>query len=285
MRTLDAQPLLDACCTLGEGPVWAHGRLAFVDIERKTAALAQTDGVNAEIVCTAKFDGRVGAILPRSNTGWLAAVEGVGLLLLDERLRNPELLCHPDVGRTNNRYNDGAVDPQGRLWIGSMRLGGDDPAGALYRVDPDGTHALVLDHLLVSNGLAWSPDAKTLYFTDTGNRRIDAYDFDGADGTITNRRTFMTIEGSFPDGHCTDAEGGLWVAHWAGGRVTRFDPDGTPTHEVRVPVSNATSCCFAGEDLRTLVITTAHERDMPHAGALFCVRTGHVGMEAPLFLG
>ncbi len=290
---LEAELLLDAGAQLGEGPVWAHGVLAFVDIERCTAALVQTDGASAAIVATSKLPGRVGAVLPRAEGGWVAAVEDFGLLLLDERLRPSRPLCHPDTD-ANNRYNDGAVDPQGRIWIGTMRTKRDDPTGALYRVEADGRCERILDRLRVSNGIAWSPDAKTMYHTDTANNRVDAYDFDAPTGAIRNPRPAATVTDGWPDGHCVDSEGGLWVAHWAGGRVTRFDPStGEPTHVVRVPCSNATSCCFIGPDLDVLAITTAREgvsaekleTKEPHAGALFCARTGHAGLPQPLFAG
>lgn len=294
MITLDAELLLDARARLGEGPVWAPGVLAFVDIERSSATLVETDGVTARVRTTATFPGRIGAILPRAEGGWVGAVEDYGLMLLDEQMRPSTPMCHPDAGRENNRYNDGAIDPQGRLWIGSMRLAGDDATGALYRVDADGDAETVLDGLMISNGIAWSPDGATMYHTDTGNRCIDAYDFDAHTGSISNPRTVATVTDGWPDGHCVDTQGGLWVAHWGGGRVTRFDPStGEPTHTVRVPCSNATSCCFVGERLDTLVITTAREgvspgdldTKKPHAGALFSVRTGFEGMESSLFAG
>ncbi|GAB4515079.1 MAG: hypothetical protein Tsb0013_19570 [Phycisphaerales bacterium] len=274
MRTLEAHPLpLDVRCTLGEGPVWAHGELAFVDIEQGAVHLASLERVRT----SRTFGARVGAVLP-SRTGWIAAVEGCGLVLLDRDLRGDQILAHPDA-HPYNRYNDGAVDPRGRLWIGTMNLDGRSPTGALYRVDPSGAHERVLDNLRISNGLAWSPDARTLYFTDTGNRRIDAYDYDPDSGAISNRRDLVHVTDGYPDGHCTDAQGGLWVAHWGGARVTRFDSDGVPTLHVGLACANATSCCFAGDDLATLVITTAGN-DTPHAGAVFGVRTGHAGMES-----
>ena len=252
--------------------MYAHGRLAFVDIDRNTAVLAHTDTQRAEIVATARFDGRVGAIFPRSNGGWVVAGEGAGLLLCDKHLRNPELLCDPEAGRTTNRYNDGAVDPRGRIWIGSMRLEGDDPTGALHLVETDGSYETVLENITVSNGIAWSPDARTMYYTDTGNRRIDAYDYDANTGAISNRRDFAQISDGWPDGHCTDSQGGLWVAFWGGARVTRYDESGAPTHEGRRPCANVTSCCFIGEQQDVFAITTAHSDD-PGAGAVYAVPT------------
>lgn len=293
MIEFEAQVLLDAGARLGEGPVYAHGRLAFVDIERSTVAIVDTDGESATIVATSKLPGRVGAVLPRAEGGWVAAVEDYGLMLLDERLRPSTLLCHPDTD-ANNRYNDGAVDPQGRIWIGSMRTGCDEPTGALYRVEADGAHERVLSGLRISNGIAWSPGGETMYHTDTGNGRVDAYDFDGETGAITNPRSAAIVTDGWPDGHCVDSDGGLWVAHWAGGRVTRFDPrTGEATHVVRVPCSNVTSCCFVGAALDVLAITTAREgvsqgdleTKEPRAGAIFCARTGHTGLPQPLFAG
>jgi sugar lactone lactonase YvrE len=288
MRTHDARPIIDTACALGEGPVWAHGALAFVDIESRDVHLATLERVRA----SARMAGRVGAILPRADGGWIACVQGVGLVALDAELRAGAVIADPAPAREDVRYNDGAIDPRGRLWIGTMSLA-NEPTGALYRVDADGRAHTVLEGLTVSNGIGWSPDGRTMYHVDSPTRRVDAYGFDLESGAITNRRTLASLDDGYPDGLCVDGDGGVWVTRWAGGRVTRFDPEnGEATDDVRVPCDHATSCCFAGDDLATLVITTARHsvsddrlRETPKAGAVFGVRTGRVGQAQPLFAG
>ncbi len=280
MRTIEAKPLLDVRLQLGEGPVWAHGALGFVDIENNTAYLHRFDG---EDHAQTRFRSLVGALLPAQNHSWIAAVQGRGLIRLDAALDETGLLAHPDTNPAN-RYNDGAIDPQGRLWIGTMDLACHQPAGSLFRIGHNGHVSRVLENLTISNGVAWSPDARTMYHIDTPTRRIDAYDFEATSGDMHDRRTLTTLDDGFPDGMCVDAQGGVWVARWGGSRVTRFDPaTGRAMLDVTVPCANATACCFAGDDLDLLVITTAGN-DTPRAGAVFGARTGHIGMESPVFL-
>jgi len=206
--------------------------------------------------------------------------------------RRLEFWIQPNARPDDTTFNDGKVDRHGRLWLGTKHLEEREPTGQLYRVSPDGESAVVDGGFVCSNGPAFSPDGCTLYFADTTERRILAYDLGAAGGELTRRRVFATFtpEEGEPDGMTTDTQGGLWVCHWGGGRVTRFTSEGERDSVVALPVPNVTSCCFGGPDLRTLFITTASV-DMPAgwagkapcAGKLFSVEAEHTGLPEPVF--
>src|SRR5690606_20287098 len=166
--------------------------------------------------------------------------------------------------------------------------------GRLWRLDPDGRTYEMDRGFHVSNGLGWSPDDKTFYFTDTAKQTIYAYDFDLESGAIGNRRVFVTVpesEGK-PDGLTVDAEGFVWSAHWDGWCVTRYDPEGKVERVINLPVPRPTSCVFGGPDLQTLFVTTARIRlsaaqlaDAPLSGSVFAIDTGIKGLLDPMFAG
>ena len=198
--------------------------------------------------------------------------------------------------RPDNRFNDGKVDRRGRYWAGSMDgRQWDRPSGALYRLDPEREPHLVRDGLVCANGLGWSPDDRTFYLGESFRHAVFAYDFDVDRGLISHRRVLVEIGepgGAFPDGLTVDAEGGVWSVHNGGGKVVRYDAEGTPTHVVGLPVRHPTSCIFGGEDSATLYITTASQgmtdderARHPLSGSLFAFEPGIRGMPEPLFAG
>lgn len=209
------------------------------------------------------------------------------------------------------RFNDGKAGPDGRIWVGTMGQPKPDGAvGALFRVDPvpsavvdagsvgepgvskpasAGTGVVpvmqpVLSGLTISNGIAWSPDGKTMYHTDTPTATITAYDYDTASGSISNGRIAVKVhepeKNGWPDGCTTDADGNLWVAGWGGSRVTQFDPStGAALRTLMFPATRVSSCAFGGPDLTDLLVTTAQEgmsekerAEEPQAGMTFIVR-------------
>jgi sugar lactone lactonase YvrE len=172
----------------------------------------------------------------------------------------PDQLCSVESG-ADNRLNDGRVDARGRLWIGTMDNQLHRPNGALYRVEADGRTTHMFGDVIVTNGIAFSPDNRTLYFTDTRRYRTWQFDFDLDDGAISNRRLFAdySASGERPDGACIDVAGGLWTAFFSGGRVVRYRPDGRIDTVIAVPATNPTCVCFGGADLKTLFVTTARK--------------------------
>lgn len=159
------------------------------------------------------------------------------------------------------QMNDAIADAEGRLFGGSWFYAPNKEyeLGKLIRVDTDGKACVVDEGFHLANGLAFSPDARTLYFTDSAARRLYAYDYDRKTGGIHNRRVLIQVpdgEG-LPDGLTVDAEGFLWSAQWYGSCVVRYDPDGKVERRVRTPAKQTSSVMFGGEDLTDLFITSA----------------------------
>lgn len=282
--------VVDARAELGEGPSWDAKRkqLYWVDItgERIHTFDPQT-GKNS----TFELDQPVGMVVPAADGGWIAALKN-GFYRLSEDGQTRTHLGDPESDLPDNRFNDGKCDASGRLWAGTMSMSGESQAGALYTLETDGTIVKHLDDVTVSNGIAWSPDNRTMYYIDSPTRRIDAFDFDLESGRIKNRRVVIEFskEDGTPDGMTIDAEGMIWVAHWGGWKVSRIDPQSERViDEVPVPVAQVTSCCFGGDQLDELYITTAkigqseeQLEKQPHAGGLFRIRTNVKG--APTYV-
>jgi len=273
---------------LGEGPVWDDqlSRLLWVDIVngRVSAWYPETSHGEAFV-----FSGQIGAIaLTRQSNRVLGATDtGFALFNLDNRRRID--IGDPEADLHDNRFNDGKCDSRGRFWAGSLNEEGHYDA-ALYMLDGSGTIAKKIDHVSCSNGLAWSSDDCTFYYIDTPTRQIVAYDFDVATAEISNRRVVINVDPSdgLPDGMTIDAEDMLWVALWGGWKVIQWNPrTGEKLREIKLPVSQVTSCAFGGKDLKDLYITSARKGltpdDLsaePDAGALFIVKgLGVCGIE------
>lgn len=273
-------------CELGEGPLYAarDGRVWWVDILRSRVLWRSAGSDEHGELSTSAH---VGAAVPVCGGGFVACLPEGPVRLLpgggEQRLPG-----YPgDTGGL--RSNDAKADPAGRLWLGTMAYDERPGAGALYRLDP-GADALatVFTGLTISNGLGWSPDGATMYHIDTPTGRVDAYDYDLDNGQPSARRTFAEIGEGHPDGMCVDAEGGVWVALWAGGAVRRYTPDGRLDRVVALPTPLVTSCAFAGPRLDTLVITTASvgRPDDPHAGLVYAHQpVDVVGRPADCFRG
>jgi sugar lactone lactonase YvrE len=195
------------------------------------------------------------------------------------------------VDRHDLRMNDGACDPLGRFWAGTMHLDETHGAGALYRLDANGNAATILTGVTISNGIGWCPDAEHLYFVDTPTRGVDVFDFDAASGAIENRRRVATIEDGAggPDGLVVDVEGCIWVALWGGWAVRRYSPDGELLAIVDVPAARVTKPAFGGPELDRLYVTTAMpdapDPVQPHAGGVFVVDPGVRGLASAPYAG
>jgi sugar lactone lactonase YvrE len=170
----------------------------------------------------------------------------------------------------------------------------DASSAKLYRLDPDFTLATMIPDLMISNGLAWSPDGHTLYHADTPTRAINAWEYDAATGAIANRRTLaqFTGENDRPDGAAVDREGCYWSAFYRAGKIVRLSPLGEVLSEVPLPAMCPTMCAFGGPDLKTLFVTTARQhRDpeelarLPRSGGIFTLRVDVPGLPEPKFAG
>jgi sugar lactone lactonase YvrE len=245
---------------LSEGPRWHAERqeLLWVDIlgrQLHRGTLAD-DGALARLE-SLSIDRHVGAVAPAVDGGYVLAA-GQGFLFVDEKGSIREL-AQPEAGHTDVRMNDGACDPEGRFWAGTMAYDETPEAGTLYRLELDGTCSTVLRGLTISNGIGWSPDASTMYLNDSGTGCLYAFKFDRASGAISERRTLVTIDQAdvVPDGLTIDEEGGIWVALWNGGAVHKYAPDGTLLEIVKLPVARPTSCAFGGPQRDILFVTSA----------------------------
>lgn len=270
---------------LGEAPFWCPDEkvVYWVDIEGMSVLrIDPKSGKRKRFPQKHNF----GCIVKRVGGGFIAATNA-GLMLLDKDLGDPHIMADPEADIPNTRFNDGKCDRQGRFWAGSTDINEVDPSGALYRVNGSGDVKEMQSGLIISNGLGWSPDDKTMYFTDSGRSAIYAYDFDPDSGDIENRQVFAEVNEAdgMPDGLCVDAEGFIWSAHWGGWRITRYDPDGRIDKIIGMPAPQVTSVAFGGENLDQIFVTTARLelteeqlKEAPLSGGLFQLDAGIKGL-------
>jgi len=275
-------------CFLGEGPLWIAqlGCFFWVDIEKGNLHRYHLASEKLEI---RHFPNRLAVVLEGNN--------GKLILGLDRRLvsynwktEEIEELCEVESDLTLNRFNDGKVDPKGHIWIGTLSTLLTQGAGSLYRIGSDLQPKLQLKNLTISNGMAWTADQQTFYFIDTPTRKIQEFAFDPESGEIMFRRIAVEIPKGmgFPDGMCIDREGMLWVAHYAGSGVYRWNPKtGELLDKIELPVPHVTSCCFGGDDMDVMLITTAQEnlstddlKKYPQSGDVFLVNVEVEGLES-----
>jgi sugar lactone lactonase YvrE len=283
---------INAQSQCGESPIWdpQTSTLSWVDTERPCFSVLSGETRTV----THQTRRLVQAIGRRRAGGWVAVVRD-GFALLQAEGTETRFLGNPVDGLPHLTMNDGTVGPDGRFYAGSFNQKDlDAPDGCLYRVDCDGKTVVIDTGLVLPNGMAFSPDGATLYLTEMWARRIVAYNFDPGAGTVSGRRTLVTVPVSegYPDGLIVDEQGFLWSGHWQGFRVTRYDPDGGKVLHIDVPVPTATCMAFGGPDLGQLYITTAKKgltpeqlAAYPEAGDLFWVRPGVRGREEHQFDG
>jgi sugar lactone lactonase YvrE len=272
----------DVGATLGEGVLWdaARSRIWFVDIKGRRIHSCAPDGSGRR---SWEAPGQVSFIVPAVDGGMVCSLDD-GLYRFDELEGSFVPLASVEADKPGNRFNDGHVDQDGRLWFGSMDDAEEKPTGALYRFDA-GKVVPMDEGYVITNGPALSPDGRTLYHTDTLEKRVYAFDI-GADGALSNKRLFVRIEGGgYPDGMAVDALGCVWVATFGGWRIERFSADGVKVGEVCFPCANITKLAFGGPDLCTVYATTARKglsagelAAQPLAGALFTFRSETPGL-------
>ena len=241
---------------LGESPVWDsdRGLLWFVDIllpaifsfDPESGRLERYDMPDAVTSIGLTMDERL-IVSIRKDVCYFQPADG-----------SLELLVTPETDREMNRLNDGKIGPDGAFWIGSMHVvRPSQPTAALYRVTLDGNCTRMIDDIHVSNGLAWSPDHRTMYHADSRAPFIKAWDFDPSIGNISNPRLFAapTLEEGLPDGAAVDTDGNYWSAGVTGGCIHIFSPDGVLLHRIDVPMAAPTMPCFGGHHGDTLFLT------------------------------
>ncbi|EIN14205.1 hypothetical protein PUNSTDRAFT_110331 [Punctularia strigosozonata HHB-11173 SS5] len=261
------KPLLQTACMLGEGPLYDARTctLHFVDIEERKVFHLNVETLD---LVTEDFGVPVTSLALRKQGPGLACTTALGFALAEGDGRLTYLAKPlPTAYAVHTRFNDGACDVNGRYFAGTVCSKTPEIPGQLYRYDPTDLSCKLIDEgpFTDSNGLGWSPDGKTLYFTDSLVNRIHAYDYDSSTGDISNRRVHIDPlaeglpENSYPDGLCIDSEGGIWSARWGASRINRFNQDGKIDFEIVFPTAlNITACEFGGPNLDKLYVTSAH---------------------------
>jgi len=285
--------VLNVGAIVGEGSSWDEDNqiLYWIDIDGKKLHIYNpATKVDREI----KVGQYIGTVAPRKSGGVVVALHH-GFYFLSVENEQLTFITDPEKDKPFNRFNDGKCDVRGRFLAGTMPLDEKEPTGSLYCLDIDHSVRRMISNVTISNGIAWSPDSKIMYYIDTRTKHVDAFDYDVESGTISNRRTVVNIpeNSGGPDGMTSDSEGMIWVAHWGGWQVSRWNPyTGKQIGAIRVPVERVSSCVFGGPNLDELYITTAKRglsedelKKQPDAGGLFKIKVGIKGMPTYKYAG
>jgi sugar lactone lactonase YvrE len=288
------EPLVRSQNRLGETPVWCPKEQALYWVDWGGLPTCWYKPATSEFT-TYPVEMPVTALARREDFGWIAVAQN-GLYVWDPRaniytsLVGLALPGNPDIC-----YNDAAVDRQGRLLIGTYS--NKDvfaPEGSLFRLNPGEPIVEIDPGYATANGIGFSLDGTIVYVSDQRQRQVIALDYDPVSGNAYNRRVFATVpvDQGMPDGLTVDAEGFIWIGHWDGWRLTRYDPDGKIERQIQFPVQHVISCAFGGQNLDELYVTTscwgfqkADHQAQPHAGDLFRLDVGVRGLVEPAFAG
>lgn len=289
------QAILPTRMQLGECPLWHAQQAALYWIDIDGCAIHRFHPAHgAHHVWT--MPSEPGCIAINASGGLIVALRS-GLALLDTDNGQLTTIAAAPYDPASTRFNDGRCDAAGRLWVGSIYEPRDHPHAALYCIE----RGLIRDsgkRATVSNGVAFSPDNKTLYHADTTSHRISAYEYDVATGAISGTRLLKQFStdklnnyGGRPDGAAVDSEGAYWCAMYEGGKILRLSPDGEVLREIPLPVRCPTMLAFGGDDLRTLYITTvsknrpaAELKQFPLSGCVLSLRIDVAGLVEHAYL-
>ncbi len=285
-------PLFDIQAELGEGPVWdpVLQQLYWVDIMAGKYFKADYP---SGILETHVVGQPLGALALREKGGLVMALKG-GFGLFDETSGKLKLIKNvPEKDNPKVRFNDGAVDPKGRFFAGTMDMNEHRDIGKLYRLDANFSTTLLVENIYISNGMGWSLDHTKFFYIDTLAHCVFSYDYDLETGAISNKNYFIEFGfNEYPDGMAMDNEGGFWIAFWGSSKIEHYDAKGLFVKRVTMPVPQPTSCCFGGADMKTLFITSAYRgltavqrKEFPLSGRLFAVETDVAGKIEPKFAG
>ena len=285
--------LVDAHAQVGEGPLWDEERQVLYWVDILSSLLYIYDPATGEN--RALDVGRhVGTVVTRASGGLMLAVRE-GFASFDLETQELTLIANPEAHITGNRFNDGKCDPAGRFWAGTMAYENPTNQGSLYRLDTDLSVHKIFGDVAISNGIIWSLDHTTMYYIDTLRKNVRAFDYADDTGDISNERVIINVpeEIGMPDGMAIDSDGMLWVAHYGGSCVSRWNPNTAQLLEkIDLPVTQVTACAFGGPNLDILFITSAaQELDaaeldrQPLAGGLFSIKTPHQGVPSFRFGG
>jgi sugar lactone lactonase YvrE len=298
MKTEKITIVHDQPMQVGESPIWhaVESALYWVDINgRAVHRLHPASGKHTSW----SMQTEPSALAVDADNNLVVATRAGFVYLNTSNGEMEDLLAAPyDTSKV--RFNDGRVDPAGRFWVGTMYEPRDQPLAEMYVLDKGALRQAWAGGMTNSNGLAWSPDGKTMFHADTTSHRVDCYDYDVDSGTQAKQRNLVTFEadktsgtyGGRPDGAAMDSEGNYWVAMFEGGRLLRLSPTGELLQQIDLPLRCPTAVCFGGADLRTLYVTSAsHGRSAeelatyPHSGKVLAFAVDVAGLEQPEYVG
>jgi sugar lactone lactonase YvrE len=277
---MQAEVVLPHRCVLGEGSLW--------DVKRKV--ILWIDIIRGEIHeyspqlkghRTIAVNQMIGTVAVCTDGNFVVALKN-GFGFVNRETGEVTMIANPESGIPGNRFNDGKGDPAGRFWAGTMSHTDEPEKGSLYMFGTDHSVVKKIDKVSISNGMAWSADYKTFYYIDTPTHTVAAYNYDISTGEITGKRIIINVakEDGSPDGMTIDAKGMLWICHWDGWQITRWNPNtGEKLLSIPMPVARVTCCTFGGDNLEDLYITTASRgltdeqlANQPLAGSLFVIK-------------
>ncbi|MBN9381209.1 MAG: SMP-30/gluconolactonase/LRE family protein [Chitinophagaceae bacterium] len=275
---MNARLLHASQCFLGEGPCWHPRRnsIFWVDIENRR--LYEYNWPHGAYMRHWTFPQRVTLVVIDKDDRLILGMEG-GVMRFDPDTGDSHWLLDLEKEYEKHRCNDGGVDREGRLWVGTLHRDFTPGVASLYCIGKDLVPQQRIADVTISNGIAWSHDDTRLYYIDSPRRCIESYLYDTTTGQIEFEKVAVQVPDGIgdPDGMTIDEEGMLWVAHWGSFSVHRWDPrNGQLLDTINVPAPNVSSCIFAGESLDHLVITTARQdltpqqlKKYPHSGDVF----------------
>lgn len=285
--------VLNAQATLAECPVWAPDEQVLYWVDILAPSLNRFDPATGDNTTWTQPE-HIGCFGRRASGGFIAGLRS-GIWLLDEQGEATQCVARPVNNTRISRFNDGRIDPWGRFWAGTIHEPRDRPAAQLFRTDADLSCRAIAGDIKVSNGVAFSPDRRWAYHSDTPNHVIYRYPLDPDSGEITGEREIFhqfPFGNGRPDGAAVDEEGCYWTALFEGHRIARLSPEGEILAEYPIPAPCPTMCAFGGPDLKTLYVTTARENrseeelaHWPQSGDIFAMKTDVAGQPEPLFKG
>ena len=280
--------VLDARASLGECPTWSVSEQVLYWVDINAPALHRFDPATGRDLAM-PMPASIGCFALRERGGFVVALRD-GIWLADRDGKLERKLVEAPYDPAHHRFNDGRCGPDGRFFAGSMNEKRDASTGALYRLDADGALTIVIPGVTISNGLAWSPDGRTMYHADTTTCTVHAYDYDTATGVPSGKREFAQWSGDTdrPDGGAVDSAGNYWTAFYRGGKIVKLSPRGETLAEYPMPAKCPTMCAFGGADLKTLYVTSARQNReaaelarLPHSGGVFSMRVDTPGLPEP----
>jgi len=264
--------IFHAGSSLLEGPIWDPNNKLIYCVSIEQGVIYQINPTSGEVQ-SYLTNGNVGCVA-LTNKGNIISAEKEGIFETNPKTKEKIYLTQFESDE-NLRYNDGRFDPVGRFIVGTKSekdyfLEDKIMKGKLFSYF-ENQYKILLDDLMISNGIGFSQDGTKMYFIDTPTKKVAQYQYNLNNGDILFEKYIINIDGDgWPDGMCVDLDGNIWVAEWEGGRVRKWDPNlGKVLDEIKLPCPRVTSCCLGGEKLNELYITTAASENNIFGGGLF----------------